>query len=173
MLNGLKYPNVFGNTGCISFVEDFVLDGEGNYVNSSSGCSVSPLLVSHESAEAYAGGRAVARAVDDPFVLMSVSSKECENGKQAYLIASASTEFASEDSMQSAVLGNSRTLTQILRYMGKENAPADLVFKPFESTEIESLTTSTANTLSLLLAAIPALFFVTLGAVVLIRRKNL
>ena len=173
MLNGLKYPNVFGNTGCISFVEDFVLDGEGNYVNSSSGCSVSPLLVSHESAEAYAGGRAVARAVDDPFVLMSVSSKECENGKQAYLIASASTEFANEESMQSAVLGNSRTLTQILRYMGKENAPADLVFKPFESTEIESLTTATANTLSLLLAAIPAFFFVIVGAVVLIRRKNL
>ena len=173
MLKDLSYPNVFGNSCAISFSEGFLSDGKSNYVNKETLRTVSPLLLSHKSAEAWAGGRAVARAAEEPFVLMSVSTAECENGKQAYLIASASTEFVNEDNMQSSVLGNSRTVARILQSMGKENVPSDLVFKPFESTEIESITTSTANTLTVVLTVIPALVFTVWGAVVLIRRKNL
>ena len=57
--------------------------------------------------------------------------------------------------------------------MGKENAPVELVFKPFASTDIESLTTSSANTITLVLALVPALLFGVLGAVVTVRRRNL
>ena len=74
--------------------------------------------------------------------------------------------------MQSSVLGNSRTVTKLLGYMGKDNAPADLVFKPFGSTEIESLTTSTANLITVILAAVPTLACLIAGVVVLVRRKN-
>jgi hypothetical protein len=75
--------------------------------------------------------------------------------------------------MQSAVLGNSRTLTEIMRYMGKENAPSELVFKPFESTQIESLTVSAANAITVALTLTPAVVLATLGTVVLIKRKRL
>ena len=174
VMSGLSASNVFGNSTCISFAEGFSADGKGNYISTASGNTrtVAPLMVSHGTAEAWANGRAVARATEDPFVLMAMSTETCENGEQAYLIASASTDFASESSMQSAVLGNSRTVTAILRYMGKENAPVDLVFKPFGSTDIESLTTSTANLLTTLLAVIPTVICLVSGAVVLIRRRN-
>jgi hypothetical protein len=133
---------------------------------------MSPLLVSGGSAEAWAGGRAVARAGEYPFVLMSMTVNKCANGENSYLIASASTEFAAESSMQSAVLGNARTMTQLIRYMGKENAPASLTFKTFSGTEIQSLSTNTANTITVIMAAIPALTLTVLGVVVLVRRKN-
>ena len=56
--------------------------------------------------------------------------------------------------------------------MGKDNAPSSLVFKPFDSVEIESLTTMTANTLTVILAAVPALIIAAVGVFVLVRRKN-
>ena len=59
------------------------------------------------------------------------------------------------------------------QFMGKENAPTRLVFKPFASTEIESLTTSSANTITVVLSLAPALLFGILGVVVTVRRRNL
>ena len=166
--------NVFGNATCIRFTDDFSSDGNGNYVKKVDGRDrlVSPLLVSHDSAEAWAGGRAVARASEEPFVLMAMAVQECDNGEQACLVASSSTDFASSDSMSSAVLGNSRTLTGIFRYMGRDNAPVELVFKPFGSTEIESLATHDANVITIVLAVVPAVVVSALGLFVLIRRKN-
>ena len=174
VMKGIGETNVFGNTTCIGYADGFVSDGEGNFVSSAAGKvrTIFPLMTSHSTAEAWANGRAVARASEDPFVLMSMSTQTCDNGEQAYLIASASTDFASESVMQSSVLGNSRTVTNLLSYMGKENAPVDLVFKPFGSTEIESLTTSTANLITVILAAVPALACLISGVVVLVRRKN-
>ena len=101
-----------------------------------------------------------------------MSEKKNEDGSVGYLVASASVEFASEDSMRSSVLGNSRALTEIVRYMGKENAPGELVFKPFGETEIQSLTSRNANIISAILIFAPAITVSVIGAVVLIRRKN-
>ena len=174
IMSGIRETNVFGNTTCIAFADGFESDGTGNYVSLASGAerTAFPLMVSHSTAEAWANGRAVARATEEPFVLMSMSTQTCENGETAYLIASASTDFAGEALMQSSVLGNSRTVTKLLGYMGKDNAPVDLVFKPFGSTEIESLTTSTANLITVILAAVPTLACLVAGVVVLVRRKN-
>jgi hypothetical protein len=129
-------------------------------------------MQSHSSAEAWAGGRAVARATDEPFVLMAMASQQCENGKTAYIVASASSEFACEDAMQSAVLGNSKTMAKLYRHLGRYNAPADLVFKTFGSTEIEGLSQRNANIITILMVAIPTIACIALGTVVLIRRKN-
>lgn len=174
VMEGIGETNVFGNTTCLDFADGFTSDGKGNYVASVEGYqrTAFPLMVTHNTAEAWANGRAVARAADEPFVLMSMSTQTCENGKQAYLIASASTEFAGEAAMQSSVLGNNRTISRMLSYMGKDDAPVDLVFKPFGSTEIESLTTSTANLITVILAAVPALTCLIVGVVVLVRRRN-
>ncbi len=170
----LERPNVFGNSGSINIADGF--EGvDGVYSSSKSGFErkISPVLVTYPSAEAWAGGRAVERADEEPFTLMTLTTQECENGKTAYLVASASVEFASEGAMNSAVLGNSRAMSMIYSFMGKENAPTELVFKPFASTEIESLSSADAKNITLALTITPAVIFAVLGAVVLIRRKHL
>ena len=172
VLGDIDLPNSFGNSTCISFADRFSSDGKGNYVSADGKITSSPLLVSHDSAVAWANGRAVARASEGEFALMTLSEQKCDNGETGYLIASASVDFASEESMQSAVLGNSRTLTEIIRYMGKDNAPSTLVFKPFGQTDIQSLTTRSANLTTVALVALPALACTAVGAVVLIRRRN-
>ncbi len=166
--------NVFGNSTCLYFADGFEYDGEGNYIATVDGREriASALMLSHGSAEAWAGGRAVARASGEPFVLMSISEQATDSGEKACVVVSASSEFANEAAMQSSVIGNNRALTGLLKYFGRENAPAELVFKPFGSDEIESLTTKTANILTVILAAVPAMACAVLGAVVLVRRKN-
>lgn len=165
--------NVFSNSTCITFAENFIENGSGSYTADVGGNirTVSPLIVSHESAEAWSGGRAVARASEEPFVLMAISEQECVNGERACLVAAASVNFASDNHMKSAVIGNSRTVMGIFKYMGRENAPANLTFQYFAGTEIESLTTRTANTVTVALAIIPTVICAAAGAVVLIRRR--
>ena len=104
---------------------------------------------------------------------MTVTTQECENGETAMLLASASVDFAGESAMKSAVIGNSRAISSIYKFMGKENSPSEIVFKPFASTDIESLTTSSANTITVVLALIPVLLFGISGVVVTVRRRNL
>ncbi len=173
VMTGLPSNNVFGNSTRITFADDFAKNADGSYVSSANGLTrvAGPLMVSHATAEAWAGGRAVARASDDPFVLMAMSTQECANGETACLIASASVEFASDDHMKSAVIGNSRTITGIFKYMGRDNAPVDLVFSYFGSTEIEALTTKTANTVTVLLSLIPTVLCAAVGVFVLVRRR--
>lgn len=173
-LSGVNANNVFGNSGCIFLDDSFTASENGGYKALVDGRErqISPVLVSHLGAQAWAGGRAVERAEDSPFVLMSLSTQTCENGKTAYLLASSSIEFAKEEAMQSAVLGNSRALMSLIRYMGKDDVPADLVIKPFVGTEIESLTTADANLYTVILAAIPAVVLAVLGVVVIVRRRN-
>ncbi len=165
--------NVFSNSTCIKFSENFVGNGNGSYTATvgENIRTVSPLILSFDSAEAWAGGRAVARASDEPFVLMAISEQECASGEKACLIASASVNFASDDHMKSAVIGNSRTVMGIFKYMGRENAPANLTFQYFAGTEIESLTTKTANTVTVMLALIPTVICAVAGVVVLVRRR--
>ncbi|MBR2335490.1 MAG: Gldg family protein [Clostridia bacterium] len=170
----LERPNVFGNSGSINIADGF--EGEkGVYISSESGFErkISPILVTYPSAEAWVGGRAVERADEEPFTLMTVTTQKCENGKTAYLVASASVEFACENAMNSAVLGNSRAVSMLYRFMGKENVPTELIFKPFASTDIESLSSADAKNITLALTITPAVIFAVLGAVVLIRRKHL
>lgn len=171
-LGDINVPNAFGNATAISYASGFSADGKGNAVSADGKITVSPVLLSHSSAIAWANGRAVARASDEPFMLMTLSEKENAGGEKGYLLACASTEFASEGAMQSSVLGNSRTLTQLIRYMGKENAPATLVFKPFGETKIQSITTRTANITTVAMTLIPIAVCATVGSVVLIRRRQ-
>lgn len=171
-LGDISAPNAFGNTTAIGIADGFKKDGNGNAVSQDGKTTVSPVLLSHTSAIAWANGRAVARASDDPFMLMTLSEREGESGEKGYLLACASVEFAGEGTMQSSVLGNSRTLTQMIRYMGKENAPASLVFKPFGEREIQSVTTRQANITTVVMTLIPAVVCTAVGAVVLVRRKQ-
>ena len=175
ILSSISTLGAFGNTTCIEFAEGFEPDGNGNYTKTVGGAkrTVSPLMTSHSSAEAWAGGRAVARAAEDPFVLMAVATEDCENGEQACLVASSSVEFAKKDALQSVALSNNSALSYIFKYMGMDKAPVDLSARSFGNTDIESLPTSQANILTVLLTAIPAVACAGVGIFVLVRRRYL
>ena len=172
VLGDISTPQAFGKTTAISYADGFTPDGKGNAVSKDGKTVVSPLLVSHSSAIAWANGRAVARAVEEPFMLMTMSERIGESGERGYLLACASVSFASEGAMRSSVLGNSRTLTQIVRYMGKDNAPVTLVFKPFGETNIQSITTREANITTAVMTALPIVVCASIGAIVLVRRRQ-
>lgn len=174
VLEGVESPNVFGNTTAIEVHPDYSAVGDGSYSLTVDGKEriFAPLFTTSSSAEAWAGGRAVERADKEPFTLMSISSQECDNGETAYLLASASVEFGAEEHMQSAVLGNSRSVMSVIKHMGKDNVPSSLTIKPFASLKIESLAVRDANIYATLLAIIPAVAFAAAGTVVLVRRKN-
>ena len=103
---------------------------------------------------------------------MSLTEQSCENGSTSYLVASASIEFAAGDALQSASLGNSRAIGEVLRYMGKENAPSTLLSKPMGQRDIESLTTRDATIITVVMVALPMIVTVSVGTVVIVRRKN-
>ncbi len=171
-LLGMNAPNSFARTTYISINDDFISDKNGNYYLSEKSRTVSPLFSARETAIAWANGMAVARASEEDLILMTLTRQDCDNGEKAYLLASASVDFASEEAMMSSVMGNSRTLTEIIRYMGKENAPSELVFKPFGQTEIQSLTSRSANVITVCLIAFPVFAVTVAGIFVLVRRKN-
>jgi hypothetical protein len=171
-LGDIKVTNAFGNSTAIGFASGFVADGKGNAVSKDGKTTVSPVLLSRSSAIAWANGRAVKRASDEPFMLMTLSEREGDGGEKGYLLACASVDFAKEGAMRSSVLGNSRTLTQIVRYMGKDNAPVTLTFKPFGEKNIQSVTTRQANITTVVMTLLPIAACVAVGTVVLVRRKQ-
>ena len=173
IMSSLPENNVFANSTAIKIASGFTNDGNGNYSATIDGKvrTVSPLMLSSQSAEAWAGGRAVARASGDPFILAAISEQTCEGGEQASLVAFASTSFALDANMKSAIKGNGRTVSGIFRYFGCDKAPVDLTFKYFAGTEIETLTTLQANTITVIFAAVPAVVCFGVGAFVLIRRR--
>jgi hypothetical protein len=170
---GMPSNNVFANSTCINFAEGYEKTADGDYVATVNGKkrTATSLMTSRASAEAWAGGKAVARAADDPFVLMTATVQECENGKSACVIVSASTDFASDDHMKSAVTGNGRSTMGIFKYFGMNSAPSELVIKYFGNLEIETLTTKTANILTVVLCALPVAVCAAVGIFVLVRRK--
>ena len=94
-----------------------------------------------------------------------------ENADDAYVLVCASTEFASEKLLGSAVYGNNDVILSAARSMGKEFVPVDLDIKPFASTEISEMTTESKNTYTAVLAIVPAVIVLGAGVFVLVRRK--
>ncbi len=172
LAKGVKSPAAFGNTTYMSVSSAFVADGNGNFVSAETNRTLSTIFSANSTAVAWADGRAVSRASDEDFILMSMTEQACANGEKSYLIASASTDFASGDALQSASLGNSRAIGEIIRYMGKDNAPSTLVSKPMGQTDISSLTTRDATIITVVMVALPLIATATIGTVVIVRRRN-
>lgn len=172
IVGGISSPASFGNTTYMSVANGFASDENGNFVSLETNRKLIPLYLANSSAVAWADGRAVARANEDDFILMSLSEENCKGGEKSYLLASASIDFASGDALQSASLANSRAIGEILRYMGKDDAPTSLVSKPMGQTDIESLTTRDATIITVVMVALPMITTATIGTVVIVRRKN-
>ena len=128
------------------------------------------------SAEAYANGTLVESSSElDPFKLMTVTREgrmvDNTNADYSYVLACGSTQFASQDLLQSAVYGNTDVLLSALRSMGKELVTVGLTHKPFASTDIDTITTAQANQYTIVLTAVPAVIIFGLGIFVMVRRK--
>lgn len=148
----------------------------GYYYSNGVSRSIYDVFTTSANAVALANGEQVAAASTlDPFKLMTITREtqmvSNDDADYSHVIACGSTEFVSADMLQSIVYGNSDVLISALRAVGKETIVVDLAHKPFDKTEIESLTTAQANQYTVILAAVPTLIVMVLGIFVVVRRK--
>ena len=110
-----------------------------------------------------------------PFRLMTMTreAQMVTNDDEDYatVMVCASTEFATEALLSSAVYGNNDVILAAARGMGKEFVPVDLELKPFASSEISEMSTESKNTYTAVLAIVPAALVLGTGVFVLVRRK--
>ena len=128
------------------------------------------LLRSYPGAEAWAGGRAVART-DEGFNLITLTQAG-ESGSAGSLLVCSSVEYAKEAAMQSGVYDNETLLLAAVEAMGKTDTPMHLASQPFSDRSIHILTTAAARRITIALAAVPAGLSLAVGLVVLVRRKT-
>lgn len=172
LFSGITSPAIFKNTTCIN-ISDAYAKSESGYTANIDGRErvFTPLITSYSTAQAYAGGKVVKKATDEPFTLMSMTEQNY-NGKTSRVFVCASVDFASQEYMQSTVYGNNEIVSAIARETGMENAPYMLKAKPFPTTVMQSVTTKTATAVTVCLASFFALAAAISGAVILIKRKN-
>ncbi len=161
---------IFGGATALTHTEGFTPNTDGTY--SSGTKTYAPLLESYPSAVAWSGGLLVDKANDTPFTLATLTTDKCEGGETAYLFVSSSVDFCSEDSLQSAVYGNNETILKTISYMGYDNIPISLTSRALVRPPIQSLTTKSATTTTVLLCVIPAVIIASVGIFVLVRRKH-
>ena len=148
----------------------------GSYYSNGVSRAIYDVFTSSPNAVAVANGEQVKSATNlEPFKLMTVTREtqmvSNQDADYSYVIACASTDFISADMLQSIVYGNSDMLGSTLRAVGRETVVVDLAHKPFDKTQIETLTTAQANQYTVILTVIPALIVVVLGVFVVVRRK--
>ena len=161
---------VFASATVISPAAGFAANGDGTYAKD--GCTLSPILTSSESAQAWAGGQAVANAsAENPFIMMTLSEKAVAGGT-GYILACSSTKFADEDALHSPVYGNANVLMASIETIGNDRIPTSLTSKPFADSTIDTITVAQKTYITVLLATVPALICCVAGMIVLIRRKH-
>ncbi|MBQ7378652.1 MAG: Gldg family protein [Clostridia bacterium] len=163
-------PVVFSGATCISPATGFTATGQGTYQKD--GCTLSPILTSSESAEAWAGGAAAAYAsAENPFIMMTLSEKQVSGGT-GYILTCTSTAFANEDALNSPVYGNGSVLLASIETIGNDRIPTALTSKPFADSTIDTITVAQKTYITVVLATVPALIAFATGLIILIRRKH-
>lgn len=153
-----------GNATGISFAEGYTAASDGTWQKGD--YTLLPLLRSYPGAEAWAGGRPVART-QDGFPLMTLTQRA---GGGDMLVCS-SVDYVTEDAMQSGIYDNETLLLAALAAMGKDDTPLHLVSQPFSDDTIHIMTTAQARRITVCLTVIPSAVVAAVGLVVLIRRK--
>lgn len=144
--------------------------------------SVYQLFTAAEGAEAWANENVVERATNDnKLALATVSvenhyTQEDNVGQQSnnpsYVIAFGSTEYATQELLESNAYGNNDLLLSACRIVGQEPVPVGIGFKPFADKTIDTITTAETTQYTVVLSVVPALVALVAGVVVLVRRKN-
>ncbi|MBE6691086.1 MAG: hypothetical protein E7590_07390 [Ruminococcaceae bacterium] len=126
------------------------------------------VFTSSNSAFAEAGGDKLDESA--PFKYMTVTRETLASGGNSYLLACASTEFASAGALDSSY-ANHTVLTRACHAMGGAQVSVSLDCKYFTDTEIDSITASAANQYTIVLTVVPALAIFITGIVIMVRRK--
>ncbi len=158
---------IFKNATAIRPAAGYQNLGNGRYQKGNR--ELMALYTGGENAVAWANGQAVSEA--DSAILMSVTRQTLDEGS-SYVCVIASAELATEKLLQSAVYGNADVLCSVLEYQGREHTPRTLIPKPYEQTEISTVTTRQMLIWTLTLTLTPAVLVTAVALVVLIRRRR-
>lgn len=172
----ISYSDTYDTVDYIDEDDETLTYRYGTYYSNGVSRSIFDVFTTTANAVAEANGEQVAAASTlEPFKLMTITREtqmvSNTDSDYSYVIACGSTDFISADMLQSVVYGNSDLLVSTLRTVGRETIVVDLAHKPFDKTEIESLTTAQADQYTIILTVVPALVVVVLGVVVVVRRK--
>lgn len=137
------------------------------------------VFLSSSGAVAEAGGKVVAKAEElgneKAFSYMKVTceTKSAESGDTtySYVLACASTQFASGSALGNSGYGNHAVVTYACNVLGRAVIPVSLDCKYFTDTEIDSITAKAANQYTVVLAVVPATVIFVAGIFVIVRRK--
>ncbi len=154
----------------------------GSYNKDGVSRNIYDVFVTSSGAEAYAGStEPVEKASDNNKLKLMTISEEARSTQESnystiseasYVLACGSTEFASNDLLQSGSYGNTDVLLTALRSIGREPVPVGLMPKPFADSEIDTVTTSESVQYILVLTLVPLLAASITGVVIIVRRKN-
>lgn len=143
--------------------------------------AIHPIFTSTKTATRVSGGEIIANEGNVAYNLMTVTDNtkyvttDAENGFSSaissYVVACGSTEFASNEFLQTNSYGNTDALLMIMANIGLEVVPVGLKYKPFADTTIDTLEQGDAVVYTVVLIALPTVLALVSGAVVLIRRK--
>ena len=143
--------------------------------------SLHNIFTSSRNATSVSNGEIIANTANEPYRLMTVSDytiniqTDAENGFsttiKSYVVACGSTEFASNELLQTNSYGNNDALLMIMANVGLEVVPVGLKYKPFADTTIDTLEASDATVYTVILVVLPAIAAIVSGAVVLVRRR--
>ena len=197
-LLSLSYPPkaVFTKTGHLeipkSYTKTYVLADEEQGINAyefykyfKNGVSRSMynIFTTYDSAQSMLDGKVYDMAsADKRFSLMTITEEIREIQEDAYnsvnnasyVLAAASTEFFSNDALNSKSYGNTDILLSALRHTSREIIPVNIDIKPFYIYDVQQglVTQKQATTYMLIMALVPSVIILSVGAVVCIKRKH-
>ena len=200
-LNSLAFPPmvVFPNATSFapsdSYIKTFIAEDAENGIEAGSFFSyyrngVNRTFVevfsSYDTASAYAGGEVYEIATEtDPFRYMTVSRESrvvqetsyTSIDKSSYVLGLSSTEFLKNEFLSSAAYGNCDVLLSALRQTGTEEMPANIKLKAFYIYDMEAVGNEAefaeqSTAWLLCLTIIPAAAALTVGTVIVVRRKT-
>ena len=156
---------ILRNTCPLEILYDLDSSLEGNK-------TVSPILLSHDSAVAVKNGEETA-AGGAPLMTITRESRIVDNEEYySDVIVCGSANYANGDWLRSKSYANSDIIYNAIRITGRERVLADIEYKVLDKSELV-ITTADANAWTVVLTeALPVVISVC-GAVVYIRRKNL
>ena len=135
------------------------------------------VFFSSSEAVAKSKGETVSNASKDlpyTYMMLSCQSDSANNGeatKHSFVLASASTDFASAAALDRSY-GNASVLAYACNTMGSLVVPVSLDCKYYASMEITGITAKAATQFTVIFAAVPASIIFIAGIYVMIRRKH-
>ena len=167
-ISGLERRSVFPNATALRPATGFVNNNDGSYTKNNR--TVYELYTAGESAVAWANGKPAPGGASA--MLFALTEQTNEDAKSSYVGVCSSADMLSEQFLQSAVHGNTDMMMRLFESFGKNNLPKGLTIKPFNSTDISSVTTAQMWTWTLVMALTPAVLITAVAWVILAKRRR-